>query len=507
MNVVKNITIHWVRHAESCANYDQGTINDNIPKNYSKSCGYEPKEEKILQQTKQKKKLLDPSSLTAPFRYEPNLSFIGMQHSIMLGNNFIDSEIKNKKYDMIFVSPLTRTIMTSLVALRHHPNVKIYVVPFTSEHLNLMGKVNSDFQNTPVKSYTLKKKIIFVKDWLENSWLDYFDDIEVIEILTDIKNKLIDDPNKNSLYNDVVSALEHKPMLYTKNNKCSRKIFNDIVSKKYIVSKTKEIIIKLNSNLNNFDNNIQIKIKRLINLLDPNIIRGPEVDFSILEYFENQNKNIGSNFDKFYTEVIPYVNAKYNLSNDSKLLCVSHGSTMKKYFNKTYKLEKDLKIKDLANTQVLEELIKIIQKNDIINDTASLTFDIIHSSINPTKYIPLSIRNSFQNFEDLNYDVCRRESLKGFLNYYMTKKFEKNHKNISGKVPNDDKLLVPVTQKQTSRSNGLTSKDYATPDVKFYYDKKWEDYIPKNILEIKGGYYNKYLKYKQKYLLLKNQLY
>lgn len=500
----KTIIIDWVRHAESCANYDQGTINDNIPKNYEKNCGYQMTSPKhILQEKKQSKELLGLTTYTSAFKYEPNLSFIGMQHAIMLGMNFVENQMNILPYDMVFVSPMTRTIMTALLAFRHFPNIKIYVIPFISEHLNIASKLNNDYQNTPVNSYDLKKRIIFIKDWLETNWLEYYDDIEVITILEYIREKIpvlkqtnqINSQQYDIIFKEIMETLQCRPINYTKKNECSRKIYNDTI-KKNILCNTKHVINSLISNMNIFDADIKNKINKLKELLDPNVIRGPQVDFSIIEKFENQD--LHSNFDNFYDKILPLF---FNNIINNKILCVAHGSVMKEYFNKKYESffdqNKIPKIKDLANTQVLEEKIKISLEDETVYGL----------SLNPSKYLPISIRKTFQNFEYLNYDVCRTESIKGIINYYMTKNFEESYKNknVNSKVPQDDTLLVPAKSSYTGVrwAMGYTSKDYVNPDAKFYYDKKWNDYIPKND-QVKGGYYDKYLKYKQKYLQLKN---
>ena len=486
------LTIHWVRHAESCANFDQGTVNDNIPKKYNKSCGYQ-QIRKVIQQNKQSKKYIGTSTYKGSFKYEPNLSFIGMQHAIMLGTNFVVPEMNNLPYDCVFVSPMTRTIMTALLAFRRYPNIKIFVVPFISEHLNKMSTVKMDYQNSPVNSYELKKKIKFIKDWLEESWLEYFDDIEVIQILNHLKNKIKDDKQKILIYNEIMEALQCRTRHYTEGNNCSNKIFNSKINNKQIICNMKKVIHLLEQNINVFDNDDQPLIKNLMDLTDPSIIRGPEVDFSILVSFENANISLKSNFDNFYDKIIPlFINSFKN----NKILCVTHGSVLKEYFNNKYGIQ----IKDVANTQVMEEIINIIK---IQNKYTSYPLEL-----DPNKYLPISIRNSFQNFEYLNFDICRTESLKGILNYYMTSEYEKRkqnkNKNINDTVPNRDTLLVPNKSNfTTGLFKNMHSKDFVNPDLQFYYNKKWKDYMADNISSIKGGYYDKYIKYKQKYLYLK----
>lgn len=185
-----HITIDWARHAESCANFDSGNIQDK-EKNKFRPLGYDvdttkstvqsrtPKQQTFIEAGK---KVL--TKITAPFKYQPNLSFIGMQHAVLLGKEYI--KIKAPSYQAVFVSPLIRTIMTALVALRGTSCV-IYVVPFISEVLNVANIIGSDAQNTPVPSEVLKRQIAFIKDWLQYNWVRRFDDIEVIDNLSKLK--------------------------------------------------------------------------------------------------------------------------------------------------------------------------------------------------------------------------------------------------------------------------------------------------------------------------------
>ena len=508
----QNIIIDWVRHAESCANYDQGTVNDNFPKEkYEKNIGYQIiSDPPVYQGKKGSRSNLTVSSNKSAFVYEPNLSFIGMQHAIMLDLKFVENEMNTLPYDIVFVSPLTRTIMTALMAFRHYPNIKIYVVPYISEHLNISSSVGigsiDDYQNKPVSSYDLKKRIKFIKDWLETNWLEYYDDIEVITTLRYIRDDIMSrnssdnnfDIKLNIVLNEITEALQCRPKGYITDYGLIGIGHRKIAYK--TLCNMKRAIVSVVEARNSFNSNVQGKIDRLNDLLKPNIIRGPEVDFSILEKIENSGKDLHSNFEKFYEEILPEF---LNRLNNHKILCVSHGSVMKEYFNQQYPTAN---ISDVTNTQVFEEIISY----------NAMSFNgFQHLNLNSQKYLPISIRQSFQNFEYVNYDICRTESIKGIINYYMNKNFENIYENIkkqksnkdekvsiyNDKVPQDDALLVPASSYYTSFF-AQKSIDYVNPDVKFYYNKKWSDFAPVNNI-VKGGYYDKYKKYKQKYLELK----
>ena len=94
-------------------------------------------------------------------KYQPNLSFIGMQHAILLGANYV-KKMDTIKYDAVFTSASVRAIMTALVALRG-TNYTINVIPFISEALNLASWISADNQNQPVKSDVLKRHVAFEK--------------------------------------------------------------------------------------------------------------------------------------------------------------------------------------------------------------------------------------------------------------------------------------------------------------------------------------------------------
>src|SRR5436305_770220 len=117
----RTITIYWSRHAESCSNFDKGSVDDKPPNDYNEkdNIGYDRREKNI---EKISNNLVNPHKmLKAVGMYHPNLSFIGIQQAILLGTKFL----KNHKIDAVFVSPTVRTIMTALIAYRSQPNIII----------------------------------------------------------------------------------------------------------------------------------------------------------------------------------------------------------------------------------------------------------------------------------------------------------------------------------------------------------------------------------------------
>lgn len=91
--MLNSFTIHWTRHAESCANFYTGNIQDYIqdyiPDNYIYNKGREKSTKLSLK--KQNRSIYNLiSSIKNMFLYQPNLSFIGMQQGIKFGMDFIN---------------------------------------------------------------------------------------------------------------------------------------------------------------------------------------------------------------------------------------------------------------------------------------------------------------------------------------------------------------------------------------------------------------------------------
>lgn len=577
------IIIDWIRHAESCSNFDQNNVDDKYIENYNNpdNYGYDRKESytpKYVKLHPKKSSIYNPklesttgffsglisatSDTISQFRaasiYQPNLSFIGMQQAILLGKNYIDPLLdKNFMYDFILCSASIRSIMTALVAFRKYSHFKIYVVPFISEATNIAQYTNviggEDYQNNPVPTDILKRMVAFIKDWLEKDWLKYYDDIEVMEYLVDLKTELLNskDSNVQNIIGLIDVILTCKPNILKKEKK-----INDLDYEKYYSECTNhkntiEVILqKLKSN-NNFmmNDKINLIVDRLDNIM-VSTLRGPEVDFSILEKIEkNYKKPIPKDyverFKLFNEVIIPELYDLVDVNNFKtdaykinkkrlKICCVSHGHIMKEYFGKRYGImektisidemikeksldqllgesgkindnlnKKILKMEKLKNTEVLREIIDRKNLDDIYN----FQFDPKKDKIPKIMYNLPRIRTLFKNFEDLNMDICRTGSIKGMLNYPLW--------DIS-----KERNMIPLSQK--SNSNLSPTKDYVNPDIANYLpDKKTLGYhVQKGYLSnkeqinnakpedikyyqkygniIKGGYMYKYLKYKSK---------
>ncbi|AGF85013.1 hypothetical protein QJ854_gp769 [Moumouvirus goulette] len=487
----KKITIDWIRHAESCANLDS---NNYLDKNQypNRVIGYDTitpsninvvnPESNSMKETFKKM----GTRIKAFSKYHPNLSFIGTQQAILLGSTIMNTQIE---YDAVFVSPTIRAIMTALLAFRGF-KVTIYVVPFISEGLNMTGSY--DNQNTALRSDLLKKQVLFIKDWLERNWISNFDDIHVMNVLSELRRSmsvLVDNSSAQQIIKIIDSIIFCKPELFELkvpvneyNERC------DIVEKiKNIIPVLQQKFIDESSSVGILDPSIIQAFNSLQQVLDPKFLRGPTVNFEIIERFERLaekeipnsdkffiHKNIRKpDMNKFYQYVLPTVfnmnilNRNYNAIH---IACVSHGGALKKYFSDKYMSRN---IQNISNTQIIREIITYDNGN------------LKPYSVDFSFYIPPKIRTTYGNFENLNYDICRLESLKGILNYPLYSK-------------SWDSKIKPVL----SPSDALPVV-YATSDVKFYFNDV-DKYHNINNNSISGGlvsepnYYYKYQKYKTK---------
>ena len=451
----KKFIIHWTRHAESCSNYDGHNFLDK-DLYQDRPVGFDKLGESVVSSRQPSQRTTSIfTGIKAYFKYHPNLSFVGMQQAILLGDKFA----RYQQYDAVFSSATIRSIMTALMAFRG-TNTIVYVVPYINERLNVASIATMDYQNTPFSSTILKRQVLFIKDWLEENWIKHFDDIEIMQQLISLGILL----SANSKYPDIVDrissllnckiskgTLEYGAVTMDKYRTC----FNN-----YTLSLIENIRAKL---INEEQADIKEYVSYFDKVLDKGFLRGPKVDFTLLEFFEKrcQSKNDNKYFIhqdlrnpdmlKFYQYVIPCA-VHYKIlpeKSEMKIMCISHGAFVKEFFSKRYNHEFD----HLMNTQVLAEEIIIGKFNNIIC-IERLNFD-------ENKYIPSKIRTNFQNFEVLNMDICRLESLKGILNYPLVDEALTN-KMIPAKMLTSNQNIV----------------DIVSPDVRFYFGKE-EHYWPK----------------------------
>jgi broad specificity phosphatase PhoE len=539
------VRIHWVRHAESCSNIARGQVTEekkrvvgygrlksvSTPKETREQSDvddvndYIP-EGKIASNIVSKFGNYVDAYIIAPITkgyktvkslmYEPNLSYIGIQQAILLGREFISKESNtNGKpiYDMVMCSTLTRAMMTALFSLRTCNIDSIKVMPFISEE----QKISNDYTNIPNNSILARRKIAFVKDWIEKNWLRRFDDIEVMDLLLSIKNKI----NNSKISEKIQKLLESN------------------INQEGYPQKDRETLDIVNEILNLDNEEIKEERKRLKKILDN--LRGPPFDFKYLIEIEELEKKVrglcGSfsmspNIDYFYESMIPEIindiikkrklvseeigkEKEKDIETNSPLkinfLIVSHGDFIRKYVSK--KCPSD--IGHIYNTEVFEQIVTYAMHDNKIEIESCQSIKSI--------YEPIRIRLEYANFETLNENICALEGLKGILNYPLIANNEEEvKKQLDIQSPlmqrswwyfGSDKLQLPenwLQQNVKFYTENDNAKKYLTiegNEVKGGNNMKdkYKKYLTIEGNEVKGGnnMKDKYKKYKRKYLLLK----
>jgi broad specificity phosphatase PhoE len=174
-----NIVIDWVRHAESCSNI--GGYIDYIDEKEAKELDAKP-------------------GYISPKIMHPPLSPLGIMQAIALGESFFNTSEEN--YNIYYTSPSIRTIMTAILSLREkHQSepITLIVTPYISEQLNFGKYFNADNQNSLPTPANLTLMIQNIKDWFQNIYLTIFIDTHLYNKLNEIYNKL------NKIIADIVT--------------------------------------------------------------------------------------------------------------------------------------------------------------------------------------------------------------------------------------------------------------------------------------------------------------
>lgn len=521
---ISNITINWIRHGESCANYAQGP-NDK-KKDIPTRSGFGKFPNKYEEDNEKYDSILNDEGDTQKNKhasngilynshpvsgssnaYEPNLSYIGMNQAVNLGNDFFFKQKHIDPKNIYISSGLTRTITTALLALRFIPDAVIYVVPYINETENN----NEDISNIAVPLVILRKRIHFIQEWLRINWITRFDDIQIINFLITIY-EIIDVSKDTGLYLKKIIKIE---LDCRKNNNCRETNMTNLqqlVTYIIQIDNFKQFLYK------NQNHKLQFVIdtfKKLHDFKDnmDKFKQGPTIDYTIYSLYEigynkqnNQNNQIYQdklkipqnklkipypyykNIGYFLTFILPIIqkNMKFNTDTNKyvfqkhdlkyteqhiKIYAFAHGHLIKTMWselnNNTYNKNKYV-LDNMFNTMVVSDNIKINKQS---NEIKTHDFNII--------YIPSQIRSNYYNFEYYNQNVCDLQSIQGIINYPLLKDPSKNL-NIERYPP--------------------------MSDVAFYYkhDKDYYDTLP---LCVSNTYKQKYLKYKQKYINLKKNMF
>jgi hypothetical protein len=610
------LNIYWVRHAESCSNYLQGHHLSQQPLDYNNpdNMGYgikniedtrkaaedyfkrdaeketkqaEPFEfEELDAQEIGETKVSEPqpeysfSRLLSPLKTiaattvsaassiasaasskvsktlegmraavftHPNLTYVGIQQAIELGHFYKDKEIK-----YVFTSSSLRTIMTALMAFRNINNVEIIVVPYLNEHTNIAGSYDS--QNLPLDSQQLKRMVQFIKDWLQKYWNIYYDDIELINLLRNIKMAFNDGESRitnlrqkrlvqtiiemiDAILNCKINAIRGRIReTGVTESEINDKNYEDIYGEcLYIFGKINDIITNLEDlstlRRDNFmphyekittnpdiykkfkdpSYNIMIEETRIFyeeNVIDIQTILslsylreiinyrlrdsyGPPVNFKYLTpvpITDNSNINL---FYQLLQRIFMDKLRNFNIRENLSVCVVSHGSMLRSYFSKKYTLP----LIKMLNTQTYREILNMnyeIETSRIKNVRIS---DIPRpTNFNERAYFPHFFRHKYQNFEKLNMNLCNLSSIQGVVNYPL----------YSGPT------AVPSFEGFKTVSGFSGNYVDLNPDVKFVYsadEARKPSYMDPRIGEITDQQiHKKYLKYKNKYLKLKQHL-
>lgn len=502
------LVVDWVRHAESCANFDSKSISDKVPGDVTKwEEGYEKLGQFFDKSSTRTYSKFTPSGMTASFKYHPNLSFVGMQHAIVLGNSLINTLRDGKlNYNVVCASASARTIMTALLSLRGI-DTTIFVVPFISEKLNIMGSF--DYQNSPLSVKQIKRIVYFFKDWMANNWVRQFDDIEMITVLSILRRDTSDE-NITAVIKAIFECykeLTQPKIVYASYDNLVEAI------RKYAKKQGKEDIPfppELQYFRKKFGENIGFA-KYITTVRDPMYLRGPKVDLKYLKLYEDSLKHPGvklehPSIENFYNDTINKIIQGENIDrlNDVKILAFSHGSLMKEHANVNY--ENKNNVEHPHNTQIFREIRELIVTQDrgVIQELVSM---------NRLYYVPMLIRTSYQNFAECNVDICRTEGVKGFINYAL---FDDNIDNnryrqmvswVSTVTPFVDKSILGNVHfylkpyfKEEEDGSGKTS---TFSSIKSIFDRVDTDDVA-NMTQVAGANYKeKYMKYKNKYLQMK----
>jgi hypothetical protein len=486
--------------------------------------------------------------------YEPNLTTVGISQGQIASNKIYDtvnSILKDDpKANFLFISsPMTRTITTSLLAtkrvfLEFQDKIidDIVVMPYISEYLNVAGKLGLDYQNSIVQSTDLIARIKFIKEtflWGFNHKIFY--DLNLLaDLLICIDDEIFDNLKRDTkidtnIFNFLKFLKEQrcsdKTLIYFGENAfehCKIKtdvIFSKTISKVLIdffkyengTKKDEQFIsndtpvtlyTSIQTHMDKFPEWFKKKHKKILN---PEYFTGSRVNFS--KYMELEGKikyddlNI-SNHAKFMEILIEYINLQKKFSNENNIyvFIFSHGNFIRKQVCNDTNDKKGKEIIDslhhfagrgghIPNTCIVKEtynyksiIIELMKSEPEPYINIRDKLEIIYAP----NLVDENIKKLYGFVYDKDINICRTQSIKGFNNFYLPEQVETFFSKITDHASSKKKreeLDTMIQHFGFDSSNKVAEK---------YYEKG----------EFAGGnkYEKKYLKYKQKYLLLKKNL-
>jgi bisphosphoglycerate-dependent phosphoglycerate mutase len=405
-SVSPNVDVYFVRHAESCSN-----ISREI-------------QGKVI---------------------HPPLSHEGIQQAINLG---INNEIINMDFDKYYCSPSLRTIMTACLALRRksfEKQITLYLNPYLIEvknpaqYLSFFGSIYDDQQNSIVPIKNLQNMIKYIEFWFQYKYFDNFIDYEFIHLLYDLVLLLYYN-DKLNIHIDIIKNLlspikPNRRQLLKDFLNSTDEYFNDL-------KPTNRIIIqnKIDKNIFNIYDNICLFIDNY-NSISENFIIYQEMNSEnkldymnikalLYRFLDNTSYfNFDIQIDFTYKITDPNINTFINNEinkpelNNKKILCFTHGETLKRHFKLKHKLKNTEIVHYNHQTKNVE---KIFNNNIVINKT--LLKDTCGKTISENKMF--QVINKYFNDEYYNaandYDILEDYSTR-------IKKTDGDYELIGGK--------------------------------------------------------------------------
>ena len=373
--------IDWIRHAESCSNYNNDYTHDIPPG--------EKFESNTPLATKCK----------SIFELEPPLSYIGMCQAINLGNMYFNK--LPQMHNMFITSPLVRTITTALLALRGHSDITIFIIPFINEtdhtDFNMTLSANQDCviankltkpdprnkikptydrQNRSVPSKILKKKINFIIDWITKNWIQYYDDIELLDNLKILYDKC--PPNIQQLIISK-SFWETTSHTFTRVKPFNWKQWENL--KNTLPLNTKSDITQA-----------IVTFIKTYKLIKKKYNSFPNIDYTKYEQYEREYESTGidvyeSNYTEFSKNILPnLINELYTKPLSKITECPVIGAFVHNGIIKQINSNPDM---NTMNTGIVRQSVL---------DNGMSNFNIQH--------VPTKIREIYPNLEKHNPNVC-----------------------------------------------------------------------------------------------------
>jgi broad specificity phosphatase PhoE len=463
-----NVDVYFVRHAESCSNISP---------------------------------LLSLGKAS-----HPPLSYKGIQQAINLG---INNEIINMDFDKYYCSPSLRTIMTACLALRRKCRgrdpknpIILHLNPYLIEQQNTASNLNRDRQNSIVPKKQLKNMINYIKLWFDQHYFNNYNyiDYEFVHIMYDLVLLLNYNEKLTEEYIKLIKKLLNVEKMTDTKEELLNKLIKLLDIQDHKVNPTKKLgIINTDKDISNIYKNLLLFIENprdLKNLIiyqelnTDNILNYEEIITQLKSFCNDKNfmNNITIKYEygddmKHNADIEQFISDEMHfLKNNGdktyyKILCFSHGATLKNCF----KLEPNLKNTEILHYNVNNEKKDRIFNNNIVIDekfkdtcgSLKISADIIRD------FTPTILYNYMINNDDY-------KMFQVIDNYFTTPEYDlmNDHINENFKVNIPVVPVVPVIP------------------VKSTVNKEDEEWVT----DMDGGRYkHKYLKYKHKYLNYKHK--